>query len=85
MVFFRLFRAIAQGLRAIAQGLREVALWLRHVSGDDAYERYLEHWRRHHTISGEAGENGTGESPLGRREFFRQRENERWNGIRRCC
>ena len=78
MVFFRWLRAIALWFRAIARGLRE-------VTGDDAYERYLEHWHRHHAISDEAGENKTSEKPLGRREFFRQREKERWNGIRRCC
>ncbi len=66
MVFFRWLRAIAH--------------WLREVTGDDAYERYLEHWQRHRPI-----EDGTSERPLGRREFFRQRENERWNGVRRCC
>jgi uncharacterized short protein YbdD (DUF466 family) len=66
MVFFRWLRAIAH--------------WLREVTGDDAYERYLEHWHRHRAI-----EDGTSEHPLGRREFFRQRENERWNGVRRCC
>jgi uncharacterized short protein YbdD (DUF466 family) len=59
---------------------RAIIPWLREVTGDDAYERYLEHWHHHH-----AAEDGQSERPLGRREFFRQRENERWNGVRRCC
>ena len=70
---FHWFRGVAQWLRAIVRGLRE-------ITGDDAYERYLEHWHRHH-----ANLNQTVEKPLGRRDFLRQRENERWNGVRRCC
>jgi len=50
--------------------------WLRAVSGDDAYDRYLEHWRQEH-----AGEG----PPMSRRAFHRSRERERWDGIRRCC
>ncbi|MFZ0693984.1 MAG: CstA-like transporter-associated (seleno)protein [Alphaproteobacteria bacterium] len=65
---------------ALFRRLRAIARWLRAVTGDDAYERYLEHWQRHRPI-----EDGTNERPLGRREFFRRRENERWNGVRRCC
>ena len=51
--------------------------WLRAASGDDEYERYLEHWRREH--------DGGDSQPLSRREFFRLRQSERWNGVRRCC
>jgi uncharacterized short protein YbdD (DUF466 family) len=51
--------------------------WLRAVSGDDAYERYVAHWRAEHGESGEA--------PLDRKSFFRQCQDEQWNGIRRCC
>ncbi|BBL72686.1 YbdD/YjiX family protein [Methylogaea oryzae] len=50
---------------------------LRRVSGDDAYERYLDHWRRCH--AGEGGE------PLSRRAFFRAELERKWNGVRRCC
>lgn len=56
---------------------RRVWDWIRAVSGDDAYDVYLDHWRREH-----ASEGG---KPLTRREFHRVRESERWNGIRRCC
>jgi uncharacterized short protein YbdD (DUF466 family) len=53
-------------------------LWqaLRTLSGDDAYERYLAHWRAHH-----AGESG----PLDRKAFFRAEQERKWNGIKRCC
>jgi len=49
---------------------------LRRLSGDDAYERYVEHWRRHHA--------GTG-VPLDRATFMRRETERRWNGVRRCC
>ena len=53
-------------------------LWraLRRLSGDDAYERYLAHWRERH-----AGEG----APLDRRAFYRAELERRWSGVRRCC
>jgi uncharacterized short protein YbdD (DUF466 family) len=56
--------------RAVAAAVR----WLRAVSGDDAYERYLEHHARAH-----AG------APLSRRAFYAERERAKWSGISRCC
>jgi len=47
---------------------------LRALSGDDAYERYLTHHARAH-----------GGPPLGRRQFYREREERKWSGISRCC
>jgi uncharacterized short protein YbdD (DUF466 family) len=60
----------------IGEALQRLWRTLRTVSGDDAYERYLAHWRMHH-----AGE-GT---PLDRRAFFRAEQERKWNGIKRCC
>ncbi len=54
------------------------SLWrgLRTLSGDDAYERYLEHVRRRHP----------GEVPLDRRSFYLAEQARRWNGgPNRCC
>ena len=64
-------------IETVAHAPRQFWRWLRAVSGDDEYERYLGHWRREH--GDEGGE------PLTRREFFRLRQSERWNGVRRCC
>lgn len=50
---------------------------LRQVSGDDAYERYLAHWRAHH--GGEGGE------PLNPEDFFKAEQERRWDGVKRCC
>jgi len=54
-------------------------LWniVRRLSGDDAYERYLVHWREHH-----AADSG---QPLSRQAFFKAEQERKWNGIRRCC
>lgn len=58
---------------------RIMRLWkfLRSVTGDDAYEQYLLHWR--HCHSGKDGE------PMSRETFFRAEIERRWNGIKRCC
>lgn len=48
---------------------------IRQLSGDDAYERYLAHHAACHTET----------SPLSRKEFFRRRQQQEWDGVRRCC
>ncbi len=54
-------------------------LWniVRRLSGDDAYERYLEHRRMHHAADGG--------QPLSRQAFFKAEQERKWNGVRRCC
>jgi uncharacterized short protein YbdD (DUF466 family) len=51
-------------------------LWqaFRQLTGDNAYERYLQHQHRHHD-----GE------PLSRAEFFKLSQRRKWEGVRRCC
>ncbi len=53
-------------------------LWaaFRELTGDDAYERYVEHWRRHHADGG---------APLSRAAFCREEQRRKWEGVRRCC
>ncbi len=48
---------------------------LRELVGDDAYERYYAHHQRHHAF----------ESPLSRRDYYVRNQQEKWNGIKRCC
>ncbi|HUS23568.1 MAG TPA: YbdD/YjiX family protein [Candidatus Binatia bacterium] len=53
-------------------------LWqaLRHLSGDDAYERYLAHHRAHHREA----------AAMTRAQFFRSEQTRKWNsGPQRCC
>jgi len=52
-------------------------LWrvVRRLSGDDAYERYLIHHVSHHQD----------EIPLSKEAFFKQWQDEKWNGVKRCC
>ena len=49
---------------------------VRQLSGDDAYERYLKHCAEHHPQDYQ---------PLSKAEFFRQWQDEKWQGIKRCC
>lgn len=54
------------------------AIWrgLRAISGDDAYERYLQHRQALHP----------GEPPIDRRAFYLDNERRRWDGgVQRCC
>jgi uncharacterized short protein YbdD (DUF466 family) len=54
---------------------------VRRLSGDDAYEQYLKHYSLHHQTD-------TGNEchpPLSKAEFFKQWQDEKWNGIKRCC
>ena len=54
-------------------------LWraLRDLTGDSAYERYLQHWQERHAEAGDV--------PLSRKEFYAQELDRKWNGVRRCC
>lgn len=67
-------------IETVANAPRQFWWWLRAVSGDDEYDRYLAHWRDAHR----AGRDVPHE-PLSRRDFFRLRQRERWEQIRRCC
>jgi len=53
------------------------AFWyfIRRLSGDDAYERYLQQHAAH----------GHGEPPLDRKTFYKQWQDSKWKGVKRCC
>ena len=57
--------------------LRRAWTLLRELTGDDAYERYLAHWRTQHAA--------TGGAPLDRAAFCREEQERKWDGVRRCC
>jgi uncharacterized short protein YbdD (DUF466 family) len=60
------------------------ALWrgLRQATGDDTYERYLEHWR---TKNLDADDTHDEEEPLDRKTFHKDRLDKQWSQPRRCC
>jgi uncharacterized short protein YbdD (DUF466 family) len=49
---------------------------LRGVTGDDAYDRYIEHHERTH---------GDTLAPMTRQEFFKAQLENRWNCVSGCC
>lgn len=51
--------------------------FIRRVSGDDAYEQYLQHYAEHYTE--------TEHAPLSRADFFKQWQDKKWKGVKRCC
>lgn len=59
-----------------------ITVWchIRQLSGDDAYERYLQHYAEHHT-----GDTADDEQPLSREAFFKQWQDNQWKGVKRCC
>ena len=61
----------------MTDALRRVWAVIRELTGDDAYERYLAHWRTHHSTEGGA--------PLDRGSFCREEQRRKWEGVRRCC
>lgn len=58
---------------------RLINFWcgIRTLTGDDAYQRYLQHWRLRHADDGE--------QPLSRREFYIAEQQRKWNRPNRCC
>ncbi len=53
------------------------SIWagLRSITGDDAYERYVEHCRIRHP----------GATLLDRGSFYRAELDRRWSQVNRCC
>ena len=49
---------------------------VRQLSGDDAYERYLRHHALHHVDDS---------ALLSKKDFFKRWQDEKWQGIKRCC
>ena len=66
---------IKWGLRLLLNKLQRGWKLLRELSGDDAYERYLRHQAMHHPD----------EPPLCRHAFFKQQQQQKWHGVKRCC
>ncbi len=53
--------------------------FLRQVSGDDAYERYLALYRSNQE------KHQHQEPPLTQEAFFKQWQQQKWDGVKRCC
>jgi uncharacterized short protein YbdD (DUF466 family) len=60
--------------------LRIIWRIVRRLSGDDAYERYLLRYVEHQ----QSGCSHT-EKPLSKKAFFKKWQDEKWQGIKRCC
>jgi len=45
----------------------------KHLSGDFAYENYVEHAKKH------------GGEILSKKKFLHQRQREKWRKVNRCC
>jgi uncharacterized short protein YbdD (DUF466 family) len=54
---------------------------VRQLSGDDAYERYLRHYANQHQGQGDL----PCHPPLSKDAFYKQWQDDKWNGVKRCC
>lgn len=54
---------------------------IRQLSGEDAYERYLAGFAEHQKLHVDENE----ALPLSRQAFFKQWQDGKWTGIKRCC
>jgi len=61
--------------RAALRWLTAAWGYLREVSGDDAYERYVAHHTAEHAD----------EPLMTRKEYFVERQRQKWAGVTRCC
>jgi uncharacterized short protein YbdD (DUF466 family) len=59
----------------VLHALRAGWAGLRRITGDDAYDRYLDRHRRIHPDL----------PPLDREEFYISELDRKWSGINRCC
>ncbi len=59
--------------------LKQIWQRIRQLSGDDAYERYLKHYAQVHAAQPDAA------LPLSRAAFFKQWQEQKWTGVKRCC
>lgn len=71
----RLSILLATVFKRIEIGWRKFWGTLRQLSGDDAYERYLTHHNTRHADT----------VPRSREEFFRHEQQQKWEGVNRCC
>jgi len=68
---------VKQIVHGAFKSFKAVTNYLNEIAGVPNYERYLEHFRKHHP----------GETPMSEEEFHRRAIDEKYGGgsIRRCC
>ena len=57
---------------------------VRRLSGDDAYEQYLKHYDEYHSAEHHPSDEPV-EPPLSKEAFFKQWQDNKWKGVKRCC
>lgn len=67
--------------------IKKIWINIRRLSGDDAYERYLLQYAEYAQLgkNDHDHDNGQKPQPLSRQEFFKQWQDGKWKGIKRCC
>ncbi|MDP6304852.1 MAG: YbdD/YjiX family protein [Alphaproteobacteria bacterium] len=81
----RLSSSLWASLSALWCGLPTLWRGLRSATGDDAYERYLEHWHAEHLDADDSHDGEEPAEPMDRKTFHKRRLDEDWKDVRRCC
>ncbi|MDI1299073.1 YbdD/YjiX family protein [Methylotenera sp.] len=63
--------------------LKDFWRYVRRLTGDDAYEQYLKHFAENHAGQEDSVEGEI--APLTREAFFKEWQDKKWKGIKRCC
>ena len=67
------------GARLMLLKLKHFWHIVRQLSGDDAYTQYLKHHEQFHASSIDAP------AALSRKQFYQFWQDNKWDGIKRCC
>ena len=57
--------------------------YIRRLAGDDAYDQYLKHFAENHPKPEDSSEEI--HAPLTREAFFKEWQENKWKGVKRCC
>ena len=66
-------------LNKLKQRIKHCWHIIRRLSGDDAYEQYLQHHAAFHASTVDAP------PALTRKAFFKLWQTNQWKGVKRCC
>ncbi|WCA43878.1 YbdD/YjiX family protein [Actinomyces oris] len=79
----------ASARRRVRQVLTRARTLWRDMTGESAYDRYLERYAREHAQcphgSGQGSEHGSGHGPMSEREFWRARAKQAETEINASC
>lgn len=59
--------------------IKKLKSLVKKISGEAEYQKYLKHYKKHHTQKPHS------HKPLTKQEFFAKKEDGKWQKVNRCC